>query len=100
MKWLVYSGPHQEVEVPHDEVAGGVVFAVRGKAVEVSDDVAASLLEQGEDQVAEGDDRAAQHDRTWRTATTKEVAAAQKAADPADASVSAASEETPKEGEK
>jgi len=100
MKWLVYTGPHLEVEVPHDEVTGGLIEATRGKAVEVPDPIAESLLSQGEDQVSDSDDRAPQHDHTWRTATSKEISAAQKTEPDAAQPNAAVSEETPKEGDK
>ena len=106
MKWLVYTGPHQEVEVPHDEVTGGYLIATRGVAVEVPDDVAESLLSQGQENVeqipvdADGNPgRQPQHDCTWRSATTKETNAAQKAADPEAAAPAAAEGSTSKGGE-
>jgi hypothetical protein len=88
MKWLVYEGPHLEVEVPHDNVTGGVIVAEHGKAVQVPDDIADSLLTHGEenaDQIDVDPDtgkpvRAPQHNRTWRTATAKETKAADTAA--------------------
>lgn len=78
--FLVYSGPHLEVEVPHDEVTGGSVYAERGKAVEVPDSIVDDLLAQGEESVdqipvdADGrPTREPQHARTWRKATAAEI---------------------------
>lgn len=74
-QWLVYTGPHADVEVPLDEPIGGYVIADNGKAVQLPEEVAAGLLAQGENSDPDG-----QHDRMWRTATAKEVKDAEKAA--------------------
>jgi hypothetical protein len=85
---LIYEGPLLEVEVPHDEVAGGLMLATRGVVVDVSDALAESLLSQGEENADQipldpetGEpERDPQHNRTWRKATAKEIQAADKAA--------------------
>lgn len=75
MTKLIYEGPHLEVEVPSDAVAGGVIYAERGVAVDVPADVAESLLSQGENSDPDGE-----HERTWRKATAKETQAGEKPA--------------------
>ncbi|HVS85656.1 MAG TPA: hypothetical protein VHD91_08485 [Gaiellaceae bacterium] len=60
---VIYQGPHREVEVAHD--GGGTTVARRGDAVEVPDEVGASLLSQGEG-----------GEQTWRKASPKEAAKA------------------------
>lgn len=66
---VIYVGPHRSVEV---ETESGLMVAHRnGPPVEVSEDVGASLLAQGENSDAEGE-----HQRAWRKASAKESAKA------------------------
>lgn len=79
-EWLVYIGGLADVEVPLDEPFGGYVITEAGKAARFPKDVAESLLQHGENSDPDGP-----HARQWRKATTKEIAAAEKAAsDPTD----------------
>jgi hypothetical protein len=72
---LIYEGPHLDVEVPLDDPYGGFLTAERGQPVDVPDDVAAGLLEQGRSENPEH-----QHECPWRKATAKELAGADKVA--------------------
>lgn len=83
--YLIYEGPHLEVEVPHDLVTGGLIVAARGgPAVEFPDELAASLLGHGQETGApvdaHGNPRTAVHQPTWRKATKQEIQAAEKGA--------------------
>jgi hypothetical protein len=86
--YLIYEGPHLEVEVPHDLVAGGLIYAERGKPVDVPEEIADSLLSQGEENVEQipvdpetgQPTRDPQHSRTWRKATATEIKAVERAA--------------------
>ena len=72
---LIYIGPHEAVEVPHDLVPEGAYIAERnGDPVDFPDDIAEGLLAQGHDS-AEDDP---QHQPQWIKATAKQNAAAQK----------------------
>jgi hypothetical protein len=73
---LIYIGPHEAVEVPHDDLGpDGAYIAVRnGDPVDFPDDIAQGLLEQGQDSA--DDDPA--HQPQWIKATPKQITAAQK----------------------
>lgn len=74
-EWLVYTGGLEAVEVPHDEgVSGGYVIAERDKAAQFPKVVADELMKHGEDSAEENP----VHQRQWRKATPKEIAAAEK----------------------
>jgi hypothetical protein len=75
--YLIYTGPHQAVEVPHDLVAGGLIIAERnGDPIDIPNEIAEGLLEQGHDS-SETDP---QHQPQWVKATPKQVVAAEKKA--------------------
>lgn len=69
---LIYDGPHEAVEVPHDLATGGLIVAERGKVVEIPDEIAEGLLDQGR---SENPDE--KHDCPWRKPTPKQSAAAE-----------------------
>ncbi len=75
MTKLIYDGPHLEVEVPHDNVPGGAIFAERGKVVDVPDDIAKGLLEQGDENIvgADGKTTVVSHQGPWRKASDKQI---------------------------
>jgi hypothetical protein len=75
---LIYDGPLLEVEVPHDDVSGGLIVAERGKVVEVPDAVAKGLLDQGNEHVVGdgGKVTVVEHAGPWRKATARQEAAA------------------------
>lgn len=73
--YLIYIGPHEAAEVPHDLVPDGAYIAERnGDAVDFPDDIAEGLLAQGHDS-AEDDP---QHQPQWKKATSAQIAAAKK----------------------
>lgn len=84
--YLIYIGPHEEVEVPHDLAPEGSYFAKRGgPAVDFPDDIAKGLLAQGEDSSPDNP----QHQPQWRKANSKEADAAKKAAEHDDVAAAA-----------
>lgn len=72
-EWLVYTGGLADVEVPLDEPIGGYVIVDQGKAAKFPKDVAEGLMQHGEDSA-----EIPVHNRQWRKATAKEIAAAEK----------------------
>lgn len=71
---LIYIGPHLAVEVPLDGPLGGFVDAKKGEVVDLPDDTAAGLLEQGKSACGH-------HDPQWKKATGRAAAAAEKDGD-------------------
>jgi len=84
---LIYTGPHEAVEVPHDLVPDGAYIAERnGDPVDFPDDIAEGLLAQGHDSTEDNP----QHQPQWIKATAKQIAAAQKKAAATDEPAAAA----------
>lgn len=87
--YLIYQGPHLDVEVPVSAYES--IFAEQGgPAVDFPDDIAEGLLEQGTDSAEENP----QHQPQWVKATAKQISTAKTAADKAAAAENAEADTT------